>query len=1292
MKGHTMQHAHTHWLFAAALTLGVAGLTLPASAQETGRKPLVLIMLDTSGKMEQHVTQDRLPVCSNDCYALPNPNTYEYSRSIAAKSVLTGTIPQYLPPDHENGGAPNYMCCYIDRSGQEPDPIYPDTHPEVPMHVYQVQNGILDTYVEQVRFAVMASDTNPAKNEGNDGGRSYGPSTTAGNKQWNIGGKNLKANRGFHGNNGLILKAAGALIPVPESEDPAVMREQNEILQEEIRWHLPHGWLTPTAAMLDDARYYYTTDKNIIDDPCYEHLSKHAILVVGAYPSFDKCYEDGVTLAETTPTPGAWDEDGDGTNDCDDWVTIEDQVDTTGNDTHWKYPWWYYQTSEIQAARLYDEAGVHTHVIGYYTDDATDAKLRAIAMAGKTCDDPEASDCYFVASDPDSLTMSFNLVMSKIFHMSDAGLGSKTKPATTSRTSFRNNEVGLYEMSASFDFIGTHWRGHLERITYTCQDPDNDGTFELYPDTVVDFADTLAAQNPDERRIFSSFRGTLSEVSPPTLETVLASEAFQQISGAACRTYELTASSDAEIVDPTDPSTLPALPVSTEDGVCGNGYCEPGEGETCLNCALDCASDTTSKIEASTCNNNGICEPGLGESCTTCPTECNQKTGGGAFCCGDDGTCNASNKCTDTSGSNNWRCNANVIPYDNTYCCGDNINDCALDARCSSNGNKCGTPSEDTSDDSGDDGTALCNTTCSADSDCGSTQGCFKGCCYSLRNECSQHSDCPSGEVCHLGGCDPGQIKACDLGDFLRGSDHPAGHPVLGDIIHSNPTIMVGPELDLPFPTYKQFRADWGGRDTLLFVGGNDGMMHAFTLGDLDASGDEGKERWAYVPRGVHNKLRSLVTGHGNYVDATPVVKDVRLYRALIDGEYKEKWITALVGGLRTGGRSYFALDVTDPDGPKFLWEHTASETDFDRLGYTYGEAAVGSVFVEIADQPKAEIAVAFLPGGVPSDPDSVTEGRAFYVVDMRTGTLIRKFTQFSNGNDIVDPITGAPVAHNTFAGTLATRVFVPDAKGRLLRLDTTSSNPADWTFDVFFDPEAKLGISDAGEAYFAPAIALNRLGQLVIVYGVGNVEDLEGRSKTSFVVSLTENFKLNLDDSVTATANLNWSKVFASGGNSTGEKLTGKPIIFNSVAYFPSFVPDSPEVCEYGWGRVYGVDFEASDNNGPKAVVDLDADGTEDVYADFAPATGIFGVEVAARPACITKKENPDGTYSYVGASSSKPQLILQTGNKPYADDVTPPETTTLPTIEQHADKVRIDIPKPPTTLTTTSWSIVYD
>ena len=198
---------------------------------------------------------------------------------------------------------------------------------------------------------------------------------------------------------------------------------------------------------------------------------------------------------------------------------------------------------------------------------------------------------------------------------------------------------------------------------------------------------------------------------------------------------------------------------------------------------------------------------------------------------------------------------------------------------------------------------------------------------------------------------------------------------ILGDIVYSAAVPVGAPSAPYadtgmtgsPNPGYNAFKAAKALRTPMVYVGSNDGMLHAF----IDTPANGGKEAWAYVPKALfgggdpndtlHAPSPSFQLGalafrrggiplysHRFYVNATPRVWDIDFAytnTSTPPGSGND-WRTMLVGGLGAGGRSVYALDVTTPIAPpppavsgdteataagKVLWEFTDAN-----LGYVY--------------------------------------------------------------------------------------------------------------------------------------------------------------------------------------------------------------------------------------------------------------------------------------------------------------------------------------------------------------------
>ena len=152
---------------------------------------------------------------------------------------------------------------------------------------------------------------------------------------------------------------------------------------------------------------------------------------------------------------------------------------------------------------------------------------------------------------------------------------------------------------------------------------------------------------------------------------------------------------------------------------------------------------------------------------------------------------------------------------------------------------------------------------------------------------------------------------------------------ITGDVLHSEPAVV-------------QYNFADNTSKTMVYFGANDGMLHAvldIIDPNINSSNDEtsyGTEAWAFIPPDQLHRLKDLVEGatHQYYVDSSPkayfhdVDKD-----GLVDSVDGDKII--LVCGERKGGASYFALDVTDPMAPQFLWRIDRSNSETGILELT---------------------------------------------------------------------------------------------------------------------------------------------------------------------------------------------------------------------------------------------------------------------------------------------------------------------------------------------------------------------
>ena len=264
---------------------------------------------------------------------------------------------------------------------------------------------------------------------------------------------------------------------------------------------------------------------------------------------------------------------------------------------------------------------------------------------------------------------------------------------------------------------------------------------------------------------------------------------------------------------------------------------------------------------------------------------------------------------------------------------------------------------------------------------------------------------------------------------------------ILGDIINSSPAL-VGTPVYLPhladsierrdrgdgYKNYGEFRLanQRSQRKEMLYVGSNGGMLHGF-------ESETGRETFAFIPSAVIANLNKL-TGqnyvggeHHYFVDGSPVVRDV--YFDNTDG-----WRTVLVGTLRAGGKALFALDVTDPDNIKLLWEFDSSNDE--DLGYTFAQP-------EIVRLHSGQWAV--LQG---NGYNSTNDKAALLVIDIKTGELLKKVVVPDAIDDdnitLSNGLSSVRAADNNGDG-LADYAYAGDLQGNVWRFDLTPSTTAEF-------------------------------------------------------------------------------------------------------------------------------------------------------------------------------------------------------------------------------------------------------
>lgn len=264
--------------------------------------------------------------------------------------------------------------------------------------------------------------------------------------------------------------------------------------------------------------------------------------------------------------------------------------------------------------------------------------------------------------------------------------------------------------------------------------------------------------------------------------------------------------------------------------------------------------------------------------------------------------------------------------------------------------------------------------------------------------------------------------------EYLRGNRSGEGTTfrrrtgVLGDFYSSTPAVVLGARYLVNVAnslesttTYTAFAETAAQRTPRVYVGGNDGMLHGFNA-------LTGVEEFAFIPSAVFNKLNKLTGSnysHEFYVDGSPVVADV------FNGS---EWRTILVGTLKAGGRSIFALDVTTPGSEKLLWEFDDSDLPADalvKMGYSFSQPTIARLH-------NGSWGVVFGNG---YDSAGNTNGKAaLFILDALQGTVLRSLEV--QGVEGVANGLSTPKLGDYNADGIADYAYAGDLQGNLWRFN----------------------------------------------------------------------------------------------------------------------------------------------------------------------------------------------------------------------------------------------------------------
>lgn len=375
-----------------------------------------------------------------------------------------------------------------------------------------------------------------------------------------------------------------------------------------------------------------------------------------------------------------------------------------------------------------------------------------------------------------------------------------------------------------------------------------------------------------------------------------------------------------------------------------------------------------------------------------------------------------------------------------------------------------------------------------------------------------------------------------------------------GDIFHSDPVVVRHPGLLSGSTSYVAFKNAYTDRYRMLYVGTNAGFLHAFNAGSwITASTPPaydtgtGVEAFGFMPWSSRKTIKNLridaATDRTYHVDGSPQIGDVWMYTdPLVAGKLSDgsEWRTVLVGGMRQGGRQYYALDVTNPSGitgpagdldyPGYLWEFPQEndpDGDLSDMGETWSNPVIAKVRVNVGTATNGgagfERHVAIVAGGYDSSGNpndsinyssSATAGRAIFIIDIASGKVLGEKKFDSGASDaqqhMLYAMPSTPAVFDIDSDGFADVIYVGDLGGNVFKWvinavgedrvndGTGLRTQPNWPFKRFFaTPRVKITGTDYYKSFYTRAAGTLLSGDLWLAFGSGerNNIDFEGVS-----------------------------------------------------------------------------------------------------------------------------------------------------------------------------------------------------
>jgi len=457
-------------------------------------------------------------------------------------------------------------------------------------------------------------------------------------------------------------------------------------------------------------------------------------------------------------------------------------------------------------------------------------------------------------------------------------------------------------------------------------------------------------------------------------------------------------------------------------------------------------------------------------------------------------------------------------------------------------------------------------------------------------------------------------------GEDIRDEDNNLATTVryaMGDPLHSQPAAIV-----------------YGGTpaspDVVVYTATNDGYLHA-------TNGSTGDELWSFVPKELLSNFTRLYFDpnskykqYGIDGNVVPVVKDVN-NNGIVDGAD----FVYLIFGMRRGGTTYYALNVTNKNSPELLWQ-----ANFAESGESWSTPVVTRMDISTGGL-NTDKAVVVLGGGYDTVHDTTAHpssndgaGAGIHILDLVSGARLWR-AGMDAGADLTLDISKREMNRaipnevrviDLNGNGFADRMYASDISGQIWRFDVTNgqapasliaggiiarvgaegqANPnAAETRRFYNAPDASLFLDkiqnrrfiavSIGTGYRAHPFDLSAADRFYSLRDGDIFKKLTQAEYDTYDIATDADFVevSGTKQSILSSSDRGWK--FTLPAN---QKVLADSITFNNEIFFVAFTPDSSAAANCSAGRGTNFLYRVSVVNGDPVVNNLDtlSPGTED-------------------------------------------------------------------------------------------------